>query len=273
MFGKGNPFFDVMKSMLGEKNYTVSQRISDDLYEVTNGNVTLRLDVRAAREQFQLDGKTDLLQECVAQAILDFSSRYRLVSFQSAQTCLRLLLMRADRVTPDMIADDFIPNVKRVAAFTADGMEVYPLSSSYLKKWAVPRDVIFAVGQRNMDQILLQCDRYVSAVGGKIRVMEFTMKNPGLRAALMLAGCFRDVVSEKLGARFLVVAPSAESMMAVQDVTNNIVESFGPVVLDEYASAACPLTTDVLLFSPQGISIAGRFQVQQAPLRPAPAMV
>ena len=72
---------------------------------------------------------------------------------------------------------------------------------------------------------------------------------------------FRTAVYEKLGAKFLVVAPSRENLLVLKNITNNILEGLGTVILSEYRKAKNPLTTDVLLFTPQEIQVAGRFSI------------
>ena len=169
--------------------------------------------------------------------------------------------MREENIGGDYIAADFMNNIKKVVAFTTDNQNICPLSAAYLKAWGIPRDVLFAVADKNMCDILKRTELYVSTIAGKIKVIEFPVENVKLRSALMLCSNFKKSISDKLGARFLLVAPSAESMLAVEDVTNNIIESFGPVVLDEYRKSVNKLFTEVLLFSPSGMSIAGKFQL------------
>ena len=127
------------------------------------------------------------------------------------------------------------------------------------KKWGVPKDVLFSVADNNMCEIFRRTELRVSEIAGKIKVVEFVSEYDGTTSSLMLCSEFRNAVSQRLGARFLLVAPSSESMLAVEDVTNDIVESLGPVVLEEYKKTKNKLSTNVYLFSQAGISVAGRF--------------
>lgn len=257
---KTDQFTVGLKQLLRQKSFRITENTAEDVYQVTNGEVSFSLDVRQARVDYERFHDLSQVERLLQQKEMDFAAKYRLASYKNAQSSLRLLLLRDEMVSADTIGEDYGGGLKRVVAFVTENQSVIPLSSLYMKKWGVPQDVLLAVGERNMTELLKQTPLEVSEVGGRIKMLEFAVENPRLRAALMLAGNFRRLVSEHLGNRFLVVAPAVESMVAVQDVTNNIVESFGPVVLEEFKQSSCPLSTDVLLFSPQGISIAGRFR-------------
>ena len=261
MFSKKDKFLKVFKSSLSKKNFELGRKIDDDVYEVTCGTVSFNLNVCEARRDYEYSNNIATLEKLLLKLEIDFVSKYKLVSFHNAQSCLRLLLVREENIGEDYIVSDFMNEVKQIVAFTSDNQNVFPLSSVYMKKWGIPKDVLFAVADKNMCEILRKSDLYVSTITGRIKVIEFGVDNVKLRSALMLCSNFKKLVSDKLGNRFLVIAPSAESMLAVEDVTNNIVETFGPIVLDEYTKSVNKLFTEVLLFSQFGMSIAGRFQV------------
>ena len=261
MFFKKDRFYIIFKNTLKKRNFEVGRKIADDVYEITSGNISFNIDVCDARRDYEYSNNISTLENLLLQLELDFTAKYKLVSFQNAQSCLRLLLMCEENIGEDCISTDFMNNVKKIVAFTTDNQNICPLSATYIKKWGIPRDVLFAVADRNMCEILRKIDLYVSTIAGKIKVIEFPIENAKLRSALMLSSNFKKLISDKLGARFLLIAPSSESMLAVEDVTNNIIESFGPVVLDEYRKSVNKLFTEVLLFSPTGMSVAGKFQL------------
>lgn len=262
-----NRFYKIFRSTLKTKNFELGRKISDDLYEVFSENISFNIDVHDAKRDYELNKDITGLENLLLQLELDFTAKYKLVSFHNAQNCLRHLLVREELLSEDCISSDFMNDVKKIIAFTTDNQNIFPLSAVYIKKWGIPKDVLFAVADRNMCDILRKTELYVSTIAGKIKVIEFPVENAKLRSALLICSNFKKLVSEKLGARFLVIAPSQETMLAVEDVTNNIIESFGPVVLEEYKKSVNKLSTEVFLFSPSGISVAGKFQL------PVPAEV
>lgn len=251
------------KKILKGKGFKITREISENNVEVTSGMVSFTVDVGEARKEFRATKKTEKLEQLLLQMELDFTSKYRLVSFHNAQGCMRLMLSPSERVEEDWVSMDFISGLKKVIAFSTDNANVFPLSAGYLKKWGVPKEVLFSVADRNMCSILRKSGLHVSTISGKIKLIEFETENKCLCAALMTASDFRRTIAERLGPRFLIIAPSASSLVAIEDVTNNIIEAFGPVVLEEYSVSADKLTTEVFLFSPSGVITAGKFKVPE----------
>lgn len=258
----GSGFNKAFKNLMKQKNYEVTRKISENIYEIVCQGICFEVDVSEARQSYE-QSRDAALDNLLLRIELDYIAKHKLTSFQNAQNCLRCLPARESEA--DSIAVPFLNGLglQKVLAFTTDDKNIFPLNAEYLKKWNVPKDVLFAVADRNMSEILRRTELYVSTISGKIKVIEFPVENPKLRTALMFCSNFKKLVSDKLGARFLVLAPSQESMLAVEEVKNNVVECFGPVVLQEYQKAECPLSTDVFLFSPSGVSIAGKFKIPE----------
>ena len=252
MFFIKDKFYREFKKLLSQKNFQITRKIEEDVYEITSGTVTFTVDVRDARRDFEYGRNSKTLEFLISTIELDFTSKYKLVSFNNAQPCLRVLLM------------DFLGDIKKVVAFSTDNNTVYPLNSEYLKKWGIPKDVLFNVGDKNMCDVLREGSISVSTIAGQIRVIEFNSVNEKLRASVLSCSSFRKVVSEKLGPKFLVVIPSSESILAVEDVRNDIIETFGPIVMQEFQKSRNKLSTDVYLFTSTGISVAGKFSVPYA---------
>ncbi len=265
-FKKPNKFQHELKTRLKEHDFQLGREISPDVYEVINGAMSFNLDTRAARLEYESSKSTETLEDILRTLELDFAAKYKLSVFHNAQRFLRLLIMREEDINEGCIYTDYVDNLKKVIAFTTDDKKVYPLNNAYLKKWGVPKDVLFSVADRNMCDIFRKTELRVSEITGNIKVMEFNTDKTTLCASLILCSEFRRVVSDKLGARFLLVAPSLEKLLAVEDVTNNIIESFGPVVTEEYMKSENKLSTNVYLFSQSGITVAGRFRCTTANL-------
>lgn len=260
LFEKKSKFYKELKNKLKEREFQLGREIEPDIYEVINGAMSFNIDVKAARRDYEYSRNTKLLDELLETLELDFAAKYKLSVFHNAQRFLRLILMREEDVNESLIYTDFADNLKQVIAFTTDDKTVYPLNNAYLRKWSTPKDVLFSVADKNMCELFRKTELRLSEIAGKIKVVEFVTEYPALCASMMLCSDFTETVSSKLGARFLLVAPSSESLLAVEDVTNDIVETLGPVVIEEYKKSTHRLSTNVYLFSRTGITIAGRFQ-------------
>lgn len=250
-----------LKNALKRQNFSITSKENDSIADVTNGSVAFKLDLNEARRIFEKTGSEFELDRLLIRLEKDSAAQSRMVSFTNGQEFLRLMLMREQDVTPDMVSADFVGGLKKVAVYTPDDEIIHNLDEAALKRWGVPREVVFSVADRNMCRMLSKAEINEEFLGGNIKVLDFKINSPAFCSSLILCNEFRSVVYERLGAKFLVVAPSRESLLVLKNITNDILEGLGTVILNEYRKAKDPLTTDVLLFTPQNIQTAGRFSI------------
>ncbi len=255
-------FNSILRTALRKNGFLLKRMISENEIEVLKEGISFCADVSAARDEY-LKSRTLLqLDALMAKLGLEFAIKYKLTSFQTAQGALRHLLVREEDLEEGWIWGNFVGGIKKILAF-ADGENIYPLDVSHLKKWGVPKDVLFAVADKNMSEMLKKTSLHSCVVAGKVKAVDFSIQPLKLKASFMLCSNFQKLVSEKLGARFLVFAPSQEYMLAVEEIKNNIVESFGTAIVEQYLKSGNKLSTEVFLFSPSGISAAGRFKLPE----------
>ncbi|MCM1022764.1 MAG: hypothetical protein NC395_01735 [Prevotella sp.] len=249
------------RNALKRRQFTVVSKPDDNKYEVSNGTVVFTVDVSEARAAYEQSRSDEELDRLINRLEHDCLTKGRMVSFTNGQEFLRLLMMREKDVTADMICADFVEGLKKVAVYTPDDEIIHFLDEDTLKRWGVPREVIFSVADRNMCRILSKAEINEESLGKDIKALEIKISAPAFCSSLIMCNEFRPTVYEKLGAKFLVVAPSRENLLVLKNITNNILEGLGTAILSEYRKAKNPLTTDVLLFTPQEIQVAGRFSV------------
>ena len=249
------------RNALKRRQFNIVSKQDEGLYEVSNGTVMFTVDVSEARAAYEKSRSDDELDMLINRLEHDCLTKGRMVSFTNGQEFLRLLIMREKDVTADMISADFVEGLKKVAVYTPDDEIIHFLDEDTLKKWGVPREVVFSVADRNMCRILSKAEINEETLCENIKALEFKISSPAFCSSLIMCNEFRTAVYEKLGAKFLVVAPSRENLLVLKNITNNILEGLGTVILSEYRKAKNPLTTDVLLFTPQEIQVAGRFSI------------
>ncbi len=249
------------RNALKRRQFNIVSKREDGQYEVSNGTVMFTVDVSDARAAYEKSRSDEELDMLINRLEHDCLTKGRMVSFTNGQEFLRLLIMRDKDVTADMISADFVEGLKKVAVYTPDDEIIHFLDEDTLKKWGVPREVVFSVADRNMCRILSKAEIKEETLGDGIKALDFKISSPAFCSSLIMCNEFRSAVYEKLGAKFLVVAPSRENLLVLKNITNNILEGLGTVILSEYRKAKNPLTTDVLLFTPQEIQVAGRFSI------------
>lgn len=258
LFNK-DKFDSELKVTLKKRNFFVANKISDTLYEISSGTSSFRMDFSEYRQQFDTAGSDMEIADIMNKLEFECVTESKMISFTNSQVLLRFLVMREKDLKDGYIYTDFISGLKKVIVYTSDDINLLPLQDYYLKKWGVPREVVFSVADRNMCKLLEKAEINESDLGDAIKAVEFSLPSKELCVSMMMCNDFRRTVYKLLGAKFLVVAPSRENLLILENVTNNILEGLGTVIINEYKKAEHPLTTDVLLFSPNGIEIAGRF--------------
>lgn len=254
-------FNRLFRSALKKNRFSVEKRGSRDYYIITDGNSSLDFDVSSEKFEYARNRSPEAINKLMERVIRDFGILERMVSFTNGQEFIRFTVMRDDEITGGMITDDFIGGLKRVICYTGDNVRSRLLSEEYMKKWDVPREVLFSVADRNMCRLLKKAEYSDSTAdgAGTVRCLDFKAEGSDFTVALMMCSEFHNFISERLGSRFLVAAPSKDTLLALTDVTNNVLERLGSAIVGEYRWASRPLTTDIFHYSSAGIRIAGHF--------------
>lgn len=249
------------RNALKRRNYYITSKKNDNVFEISNGSASFEINVGDAREIYEKNRSDEELDSLIKRMEQDFVTEGRMVSFTNGQEFLRLLIMREIDINSHMISTDFVDGLKKVVVYTPDDKIIHFLDEATLKRWGVPREVVFSVADRNMCKLLAKVEIVEETFCGTIKALELKPASPVFCSSLIMCNEFRSVIYERLGAKFLVVAPSRESLLVLKNITNDILEGLGTVILSEYRKAKNPLTTDVLLFTGQDIQIAGRFSI------------
>ncbi len=254
-------FESSFRNALKNRRFDIVSKNEDGSYEVTNGTAVFTVDAGEARAAYEKNRSDEELERLISRLEHDCLTKGRMVSFTNGQEFLRLLIMREKDVDDTMISGDFVEGLKKVAVYTPDDEIIHFLDEDTLKRWGVPREVVFSVADRNMCKMLSKADIKEETLTGGIKALDFKVPAPAFCSSLIMCNEFRSAVYGQLGSKFLVVAPSRENLLALKNITNDILEGLGTVILSEYRKAKNPLTTDVLLFTPQEIQVAGRFSI------------
>ena len=230
-------------------------------FELANGTASFRFDTTKARAAYEKNPTDEKLEKISRRLEKEVATKSRMISFTNGQEFLRLMLLRDKDVKRTMISADFIEGLKKVVVYTPDDETIFYLDEATLKRWSVPKEVVFSVADRNMCRLLEKAQFNEEELPGGLQALEIKIKAEVFSSALMLCNDFQSAVKKHFGEKFLVVAPSRENLLVLKNLTNDVIKGLGTVILSEYRKAKNPLTTDVLLFTGQDIQIAGRFSI------------
>lgn len=259
-------FNRIFRSRLKKNRLIVEKRASRDYYIVTDGKNSLGYDISAEKYDYAKSKDPETADRLIERIKRDFYILERLVSFTNGQEFLRFTVMRDEEIGKGMIADDFIGNLKKVVCYTGDNIHARILDDSFMKKWDVPKEVLFSVADRNMCRLLTKTEYSESRInsGNGISCLDFKAEGNDFIVALMMCSGFREYISGKLSPRFLAAAPSKDSLLVLSEITNDVLERLGTAIVSEYRFASRPLTTDIFHFSSSGVEIAGHFSEIEA---------
>lgn len=252
-------FERAFKSALKHCDISVTERKSDNLYVLSMGQLEIEADTTAVRQRFMKTRSQNTLDNFADELSYRFSLEGRLNSFTNAQSCLRLIVLREDEPRDGMIYSDFAGTLKKAVCYVGERNDIHMLDEKYLRRWSVPKEVLFSVADRNMGRFLAKTDFNFTEITQGVNVVEFEAKGDALVVSAMLCTDFRDFITEKLGYPFFVAAPSRETLLAVHDIPDSIFCSLGEAVARDNKWADSPLTTEIFCFTPDGVSVAAKF--------------
>ncbi len=247
------------KNALKRHNFSVINKISDTLYELSSGTASFHVDIYDAKRQYDINKNDEQLEKVIRIIELQCVTESKMISFTNGQSLLRFIVMREDEIKQDYIYTDFVNGLKKVLVYTADDFALNMLNVNYMKKWGMPKEVLFSVADRNMCRLLDKAEIKEADLSDNVKAIEFNLPSKELCVSMMMCNEFRKVVYSRIGAKFLVLAPSREILLVLENITNNILEGLGNVIVNEYKKAKHPLSTNVFLYTPNDIQVVGRF--------------
>lgn len=230
-----------------------------NIYQLANGTASFRFDTTKARSAYEKNPTDEKLAKIVCRLEKEVATQSRMISFTNGQEFLRLMLMRDKDVKRHMISADFVDGLRKVVVYTPDDETIFYLDEATLKRWSVPKEVVFSVADRNMCRLLEKAKISEEELPGGHQALEIKTSAAVFCSSLILCNDFRPAVSGRFGESFLVAAPSRENLLVLKNITSDIVKGLGKVILSDYRKAKNPITTDVLLFTQHDTQIAGSF--------------
>ena len=183
----------------------------------------------------------------------------RMVSFTNAQDFLRFIAIKKENVTKNMISTEFTDGISKVMVCTSDNITLHYLNESFLKKWAVPKEVLFSAADRNMCRIFSKAVMTPAPVCDGVKAVEIELPYKHFTAASMMCNDFRRALSKYVGEKFFVIAPADDTLIAFDNLSEELIRSTGKAVISKCKSSDHPLSSDLLLFTKDDIKIAGSF--------------
>jgi hypothetical protein len=147
---------------------------------------------------------------------------------------------------------------RRLVYVDPDETAVRFVSPVDLDQWSVSENEASVAAFANLDTLLERTPLHVEHAGS-MPLAWFDTPSPS-KASLIFAPSLREAVVELLGWPIMAVAPARDFvyLFRVADA-DELIGRVGPVVVEEYASSAYPVTNEVLEIGDQGVRAVGQY--------------
>lgn len=251
-------FEKMFRSAVKHYDFSVVEKLGDDVYILFRDGIEIEADTAGLRSRYNRTRQRSEADSFAAELDSRFALEARLSSFTNAQAVLRLMAVPEGSVGENSISSPFAGSIMKTVYCTGENNEAVLLDSKYLKKWGVPKEVLFSVADRNMGQLLAHLDCNFTEIVEGVTAAEIRAEGDPFAVSTVLCSDFRELISSKFGESFLVALPSTNSLLAVHEIPRDIFESLSEAVLKDYRWADRPLTSEIFRFSPNGISVVNQ---------------
>ncbi|HVJ15295.1 MAG TPA: hypothetical protein VM686_07635 [Polyangiaceae bacterium] len=250
----------LFEAELARRGLTFSKE--DDLvYQIQVGGWDLSVNLDNARRNAERDQDPGVITRFV-ENILGFSGRHP--EWDEASTLLFWSAQPADSDFGASIHVAVTDTVSRVLTLSdAERTRVTWVTPSMCHKWGVTVDQACSLAASNQNR-LLEGLKLETAHGDDVSdTLGMIPLHPPYKASTIFASAFKNLVEPVLGWPVLVVLPCRDFVYVIAE-TSTLLESLGPVVVEEFRNSGHPITTEVLRISDDGIEAIGHFPPEGA---------
>ncbi|MBQ8827456.1 MAG: hypothetical protein IJ007_10220 [Oscillospiraceae bacterium] len=258
-FFSKDKFDSELKNILKANNLSINGKKSDKLYIFTDGSASCTADISRAKRDYIKNSSLEKTEKLVLHIKDEIAMERRMASFTNAQDFLRFIAVRKENVTKNMIYAEFADGICKVMVCTSDNITLHYLNEGFLKKWAVPKEVLFSAADRNMCRIFSKAAITPVPICDGVKAAELELSCKHFTASAMMCNDFRRALSKQLGEKFFVIVPADDTLIAFDNLTDELIRSMGKAVISKFKSADHPLSCDLLLFTKDDVKIAGSF--------------
>lgn len=144
------------------------------------------------------------------------------------------------------------------------------LSPSHLAQWQQPLEIVEAVAEQNMKELLREGQLHVEHI--EPHKLGMFKTDSVFKASLIFAPNLKEEVGDKLGWPLLAVVPCRDFIYLLSRDDAALLGSIGPIVVREFSEQGYPVSTEVFQIDDSGISAIGNFHASTSVEEPAEGM-
>lgn len=248
------------KLALSSHGLSIDDIDEDGLVYITKDDINLKVSLDNVRKDYERDQDESIITD-FAQNIADFTMEGMPDSWEGVKHNIVLNLFPVGFNFESMIHLPVTDNFDKV--FTHyDGERHSYISYKDLEDWDLPIEELDGQAEENMDRLAQNATLQFEVIEGHaLGYIQTEMES--LKSAFLFSSAMRTKIAEAVGLPFYAVIPVRDFCYFFGEADLEFFSSaLGQTVVDEYKSSGYPITTELLAFTQEEITVIGEYPVE-----------
>ena len=251
---------DLFRAELKKRGVPFAQSAEDRRYEIQLGEMNIKVSLDNLAREYETDHDISLVTHFVDTVLKMESAEPQ--EWETARHSIFFCFEPTDYAERPEIKIAISEKIDRVPiALNSDGSLTW-ITGKMIESWGISPDEIEAAAYVNLAKALRSSTLHWNDIDS-VRLAHFTSTLP-FKSALLLAPDLKEFLLDSVGWPVLAVMPDRDFVFVWAAKHADFVSRVGRVVLDQFATAPYPLSTEVFEIGDDGMKAIGAFSDKHA---------
>ncbi len=248
------------KHALSGHGLSIDDIDEDGLVYITKEDINLKVSLDNVRRDYERDQDEKIITN-FAQSIADFTMEGMPDSWEGVKDNIVVNLFPAGFNFESMIHLPITDTFDKVYTHF-DGERHSYISYKDLEEWDVPIEELDNQAEENMDELSEGATLAFEDIEGHA-LGHIQTAYESLKSAFLLSSAMRSKIGEVLGVPFYAVIPVRDLCYVFGQADLEFFSTaLGQLVVDEYKSSGYPITTELLTFTEEEVTVIGEYPLE-----------
>lgn len=250
---------DRFKTRLEHLGLSIDKIDDEGLVHIEHGENTLKISLNNVRKSYEQDGNFDHLDNLI-QSIHEYLMEVPIPNWNESKDKVFLSLFPSDFDYQDFINEKVTADFHKYYVYYDNEQYIW-VDHKQLEEWQIDQQIFKEQVDKNMNALLDRSSIEILETESGARLAYFHTEIEGLKSALLFSKNLKNKILPILGFPVYCVLPVRDFCYMFSDKDKNeLINSLGETVLNEYNSSGYEITTEILKLSDNGIEVIGKFQ-------------
>jgi hypothetical protein len=231
--------------------------ILDNICTVIIDDQDINLNIENLRRTYKKDRDINVVVDFINNIIDNNINSENLSTWNALRSYVRYSLESSP--SQNFVSKKITNDLYQVYTYLSiDKSKVIYIGYSMLSRWGVEKEDIIQAAEVNMNKIANEVKLEVENFDG-VKIGMFCMEETFLKASVILADTFHDLVFPTHGWPVYIVAPCRDFVYVISEKDAEFLGNLGNTVINEYHNSGYPVTQEVLMVSDKGVQAIGTF--------------